>query len=302
MFNLILEIVKEKFAVIGLILLASCLTDDFISPQKQLKNDIQAIDSYLTTVTLQPGEFIIKDASGVRLIVQEIGTDGFPPNTWNTITVDYTGRLLSTGAIFDNGTISNDPLSRFITGWIIGMPLLPNGSKAKLYIPSVYAYGNSAVGSIPANSNLIFEVDLNSVGQTQQQIDRFNADITTINNHIATNSIENTIVHESGIRYVITQEGDGDIPTWYDKIKITYKAKLLNGNEFVNQTVVPNELFSSRLVNYPQGLSIAMQLLKEGGKGTFYVPSTLAYGPTAYTNLPANSVVIFEVDLVEILP
>jgi FKBP-type peptidyl-prolyl cis-trans isomerase len=289
---------REKISIILIVLLSSCLTDDTVTPQQQLKKDIQAIDNYLSANSINA----LKDASGIRLQVIEVGTDGFPPNTWNTVTVDYTGKLISNGIVFDEGTINNDQLSNYITGWLIGMPLLPNGSRAKLYIPSVYAYGNSAVGNIPANSNLIFEVELTGVGQTQQQIDRFNTDVTTINNHIATNNIANTSVHESGIRSVITEQGTGDVPTWYDNIKITYKGKLLNGNQFVNETVLPNELFSSRLVNYPHGLIIGMQLLKEGGKGTFYVPSALAYGPNAYSNLPANSVVIFEIELVEILP
>jgi FKBP-type peptidyl-prolyl cis-trans isomerase FkpA len=293
---------KGKLAVVFVLILTSCLKDDFISSQEQLKKDIAAIDAYLATVELAPGEFLIKDASGMRLIISEIGEAGLPPNEWDNILVDYVGKLLSNGITFDQGTI-DDALSRYITGWKIGLPMLPKGSKATLYIPSVYGYGSKAVSSIPANSNLIFSVNLKGVSKTQQQIDRHNQEIAQIETHLTANEITNAIVHESGIRYIITQEGQGGAPTWYDKVKITFKMTLLNGTEITGLTTVePSEFFSSRLVNYRQGLIIAMQLIKEGGKGTFYVPSGLAYGPYSPANLPANSVVIFEVESLEILP
>jgi FKBP-type peptidyl-prolyl cis-trans isomerase FkpA/FKBP-type peptidyl-prolyl cis-trans isomerase FklB len=46
-----------------------------------------------------------------------------------------------------------------------------------------------------------------------------------------------------------------------------------------------------------------MQLLSEGGKATFYIPSALGYGPTnTITDIPANSIIIIEVELLEVIP
>jgi FKBP-type peptidyl-prolyl cis-trans isomerase len=86
---------------------------------------------------------------------------GTKPTLTNSIKVKYKGTLLSNGQIFDQANSAVVfKLSSLITGWKIGFQLLPAGSKATLYIPSGLAYGTGSVGSIPPNSNLIFEVEL----------------------------------------------------------------------------------------------------------------------------------------------
>lgn len=51
--------------------------------------------------------------------------------------------------------------SRVIQGWILGLKGMKTGGKRKLWVPAVLAYGERQVGTmIPANSNLIFEIEL----------------------------------------------------------------------------------------------------------------------------------------------
>ena len=77
------------------------------------------------------------------------------------VTVKYTGKLMSNGAIFDQSNSAAFTLSSLIVGWRIAFPLLNKGSKADLYIPSGYAYGvKGALPTISANANLIFKVEL----------------------------------------------------------------------------------------------------------------------------------------------
>ena len=124
--------------------------------QTQLAADIDAIDEYLinNSITAQ------SDPSGIRYTVQTQGT-GAKPCLENSVTVKYAGKLLSTGAQFDASTNPvSFPLNSLILGWKIMLPQFQAGSKVTLYIPSGFAYGNSTVGSIPANSNLIFEIEL----------------------------------------------------------------------------------------------------------------------------------------------
>jgi FKBP-type peptidyl-prolyl cis-trans isomerase FkpA len=141
--------------VIGLSL-NSCSNDEPLSFQDQLVADGEAIDNYLSTnsITAQT------DASGLRYMITSLGT-GAKPTLANSIKVKYKGMLLSNGQIFDQANSAVVfKLSNLIQGWKIGFQLLPAGSKATLYIPSGLAYGTQATGSIPANSNLIFEVEL----------------------------------------------------------------------------------------------------------------------------------------------
>lgn len=141
--------------VVGLSL-TSCSKDEPLSFQEQLAADGEAIDNYLSanTITAQT------DPSGLRYVITSLGT-GPKPTLANSIKVKYKGMLLSNGQIFDQANSAVVfKLSTLIQGWKIGFQLLPAGSKATLYIPSGLAYGAQATGSIPANSNLIFEVEL----------------------------------------------------------------------------------------------------------------------------------------------
>lgn len=291
--------ILNRVVSLGLIFVAtSCLdTNIDVSAIEQLNKDIASIDNYLTSNSINA----IKDASGIRIVIHHMGTDGLPPNSENNLKVNYTGKLLSNGSVFDSGTVTNK-LSSYIVGWQIGLAMLPAGSEATLYIPSGYAYGPAGTSSIPSNANLVFEVEVESVSLTPQQQTRLNNDIAAIDSYLATNQIE-AVEHESGVRYVITEQGSGTVlPELYDQVKINFKGKLLSdGTVFIDQLVEPRADFSSRVINFPHGALIGLQLMKEGDKATFYVPSTLAYGTRSYTNLPANSIVIFEVHLMEIL-
>ena len=103
------------------------------------------------------GELIIED-----LVVGQ----GVEAKEGNVITVNYTG-WLENGTQFDSSLSPNrDPLvftlgaGKVIQGWDQGILGMKVGGKRRLTIPPHLGYGNQAVGAIPANSTLIFEVDL----------------------------------------------------------------------------------------------------------------------------------------------
>lgn len=290
------KLLKRGVLLFLIFVATSCLDDSGISPIEQWNKDVAIIDNYLISNNIDA----IRDASGIRIAILQLG-EGLPPNSDNELKVHYTGKLLSNGSIFDSGTVTNK-LSSYIAGWQIGLTMLPEGSKATLYIPSGYAYGTNGTSGIPGNANLVFDVEIESVSLTPQQQLRLSQDIATIEDYLYQNEIE-AIEHESGIRYVITEEALGEFsPTLYEQVRLGLKGTVLStGTVFMDEIVEPRADFSSRVVNFPHGVLIALQLMKEGDKATLYVPSTLAYGTRSYSNLPANSIVIFEVHLIEIL-
>jgi FKBP-type peptidyl-prolyl cis-trans isomerase FkpA len=100
-----------------------------------------------------------------------VGT-GATANTGNRVTVSYSGFLYdpaqpeSKGRQFDansayNFTIGNGTV---IKGWDQGVPGMKVGGLRRLVIPPSLGYGNQAVGTIPANSTLVFDIRLISVG------------------------------------------------------------------------------------------------------------------------------------------
>jgi FKBP-type peptidyl-prolyl cis-trans isomerase FkpA len=107
-------------------------------------------------------ENVITTESGLQYEVVTLGDGPMPIETSN-VTVLYEGTLLD-GTIFDGNFDSGEPISfdlnRVIPGWTEGLQLMPVGSTYMFYLPSNLAYGSSASGPIPANSTLIFKVEL----------------------------------------------------------------------------------------------------------------------------------------------
>ncbi|MFN3839730.1 MAG: FKBP-type peptidyl-prolyl cis-trans isomerase [Cyclobacteriaceae bacterium] len=127
--------------------------------QTKLAQDVAAIDAFLAA----EGIVAVEDVTGMRYVVTLIGS-GAKPCLESTITFKYKGMLLSDGSVFDENTTGlTYPLKNLILGWQIVLPQLKAGTKAALYIPSGYGYGPNALPGIPANSNLIFEIELVSV-------------------------------------------------------------------------------------------------------------------------------------------
>lgn len=128
--------------------------------EAQLARDIEIIDDFLA----ENGISAQTDPSGLRYVISEPGA-GAVAGLCDQVSVTYAGRLLSTGEQFDaSSNPINFVLGGLITGWQIGIPLIQPGGSVTLYIPSVYGYGESGIGtSIPGNANLIFDIDLVSV-------------------------------------------------------------------------------------------------------------------------------------------
>lgn len=107
-------------------------------------------------------EGVITTESGLQYEVIIQG-DGPKPTTISMVFVHYEGSLID-GTVFDSSYEREEPLSfpigGVIQGWTEGLQLMPVGSTYKLYIPSELAYGSRDNGPIPANSVLIFKVEL----------------------------------------------------------------------------------------------------------------------------------------------
>lgn len=103
-----------------------------------------------------------KHSSGIYYEIVNPGT-GISPSQNSNVTVTYTGKFLN-GNTFDKSTSPvSFRLGRVIEGWQIGIPLIKNGGRIKLLIPSAYGYGCNGSGSIPPNSVLFFDVSLVNV-------------------------------------------------------------------------------------------------------------------------------------------
>jgi FKBP-type peptidyl-prolyl cis-trans isomerase len=84
------------------------------------------------------------------------------------VTVHYTGKLID-GTVFDSsrerGEPAQFPVNRVIPGWTEALKMMKPGAVWVLYLPPSLAYGDKPMRTIPANSVLIFDVELLKVGE-----------------------------------------------------------------------------------------------------------------------------------------
>lgn len=120
-------------------------------------SEVEALRQYLDTNNITATE----DPRGFFYIIQNAGS-GNKPTICNAVQVGYTGKLTN-GTVFDSSAGVSFYLSGLIPGWQEGIPLIAPGGSITLYLPPSLGYGGAAVGSIPANSILIFDISLQAV-------------------------------------------------------------------------------------------------------------------------------------------
>jgi FKBP-type peptidyl-prolyl cis-trans isomerase FklB len=111
---------------------------------------------------------------------------------------------------------------------------------------------------------------------------------------------EGVKVTESGLQYKIIKEGTGKTPTTSDKVKTHYRGRLIDGKEF-DSSYKRGKPAEFPVTGVIKGWTEALQLMKEGAKWELYIPANLAYGAQARPGLPANSTLIFEIELLEVM-
>ena len=108
----------------------------------------------------------------------------------------------------------------------------------------------------------------------------------------------------SGLQYKIERDGTGANPRSYDTVEVHYKGTLIDGKEFESSYSRNSKPIKFALNGVIKGWTEGIQLMKEGSKYTFYIPTELAYGENTYPDSPieANVPLIFEVELLKVIP
>jgi FKBP-type peptidyl-prolyl cis-trans isomerase FkpA len=119
--------------------------------------------------------------------------------------------------------------------------------------------------------------------------------IADIQNYLTANGLTAT-QHCSGIFFNIVTEGSGVAPTVCNGVNVSYEGKLVNGTVFDSNTSA-----SFGLSQVISGWSAGIPLVKPGGRILLYIPPYHGYGNQANGNIPANSILIFDVTLISVL-
>jgi FKBP-type peptidyl-prolyl cis-trans isomerase FkpA len=105
----------------------------------------------------------------------------------------------------------------------------------------------------------------------------------------------------SGLQYEVLREGNGSSPAATDTVLVHYEGTLINGTVF-DSSYKRNEPIDFPLNQVIKGWTEGVQLMKEGAKYRFYLPTELAYGSGgAGRDIGPNEALIFDVELLEVM-
>lgn len=106
---------------------------------------------------------------------------------------------------------------------------------------------------------------------------------------------------QSGLSYMRKKAGNGKRPAASDKVKVHYTGRLIDGKVF-DSSVERGEPITFALNQVIAGWTEGLQLMDEGSRYILYIPHNLAYGERQVGDIPAGSLLVFEVELLEINP
>ena len=235
----------------------------------------------------------IATASGLKYIIWKKG-DGEKAESGDKVSVHYAGRLLD-GSSFDNSYDRGQPFSfplgggRVIKGWDEGIAFLNVGDSATLIIPANLGYGSVERPTIPANSTLIFDVQLMDVKKVVKP------------EPFKTQGLD-TISTGTGLRYIRLNKTDGAPVTPGSTVAVHYTGYLYDG------TIFDSSVSRGEPISFPIGVNRVIKgwdegiaYLKVGEKARLLIPYQLAYGDRgAGQMIPPRTDLIFDVELISV--
>ena len=142
------------------------------------------------------------------------------------------------------------------------------------------------LNSCSKNDNVCLNNDSNFEAQTE-------ADIIA---YIEANDLNATRTN-SGLYYVIDNEGSGARPTSASNVTVAYKGYFLDGNTFDQSNAAGVSFGLNQVIN---GWTEGLQLFKEGGEGVLLIPSNLGYGSRGSCSIPRDAVLLFDIKLIRV--
>ena len=229
--------------------------------------------------------------SGLQYLELTAG-NGISPQAGDVITMQYIASLPD-GTELGNTYTEAYPVSTvwgrnlLIPGWEEGIGLMTIGGKAKLLIPPDLAFGAQGSGSVPPNSQLIIEVELLSSKPAPSPTS------------VAADKITKT---SSGLQYYDLLSGSGEEAIKNSSVSTHYTlwVKTETGYDYINSSEgnLPVDFVVGRGDMVFPGWEEGVTGMKVGGKRLLIIPPELGLGTQASGNIPANSILVMEIQLV----
>ncbi len=218
--------------------------------------------------------------SGLGYSMLRAGT-GAVPGAADKVSIGYKGTLASDGSTFDASEHAEFGVNEVIPGFSEGLMLVKVGGRIRLCIPAALAYGARGAGKIPANADLVFEVDLLAIKAPPGPL------------ALAARACASKSA--SGLGFDVVKAGAGAMPGDADVALINYKGYVAtSGAAFDDAGPVPVPV-GQVIPGFAEGL----KRMQRGGSYKLCIPPPLGYGDKVVGPIPANSTLVFLIDMID---
>ena len=268
----------------------------------------KALEDYIAANNIS----VTPEPSGAYIIPLEKGK-GRCPVKGEKVELDFSATLLdgqSVGSTFDSPEKFSFVLGEgnTIQGWEEVVPKMHLGERVTAIIPFDLAYGERAVGSIPAYSNLVYDIKLLKIttaaelkAENEKAMQVLKADSEkAFFDYLKANNI--TDYTASGLFFNKSVTTEGAQPQEGQIARIKFAASYLDGTPLGDSEQLGDHydvvIGEGKVL---KGLEEAVAMMRVGEKARFVLPYTLAYGTNAFGSIPAYSNLVFDVELLDVL-
>lgn len=268
-----------------------------VPPNSQIVIELELLDAKPAPVpTVVDADKLTRTASGLEYYDLIVG-DGAESVAKGGVSTHYT-LWVKTDAGYDyiDSSLGGMPLGFVLgrgdtvfPGWEEGATGMKVGGKRLLVIPSQLGLGEQGMGIIPPNAVLVMEIELVEASEPRLPTVVAEKDFTTT---------------ESGLKYFDLATGTGDTPAAGQTVVVQYTGWLEDGTQF-DSSLDSGQPFQFALGagEVIPGWDEGVATMKVGGKRQLVIPAELGYGDQGAGGvIPPGATLVFEVELIEILP
>lgn len=147
----------------------------------------------------------------------------------------------------------------------------------------------------------IFFMALLAISSCKEEESQSDIDENLIQEYLSSHNITGAVRHETGVYYVIDSLGDGSglYPNFSSTVRVHYRGYFVDDTDFDPGNFDDTPL-NIPLLNAIDGWQIGMPFFERGSKGRMFIPSLYGYGSAGRPNIPPNSVLIFDIHLINV--
>ncbi|MEV3992268.1 FKBP-type peptidyl-prolyl cis-trans isomerase [Streptomyces sp. NPDC049837] len=230
---------------------------------------------------------------------------------------DYLGQVWDSAKVFDNSYDRGVPLTsrigvgQLIPGWDQALPGKKVGSRVELAIPPALGYGTQGnpQAGIKGTDTLVFVVDIRGSfnGKSSakgKEVAQDNIDLPKVGTNTDGKAPSIDVPKKAAPKDLVAKyvlEGDGPAVKPTDKLLLQYKGVLWDGGKEFDASYKRGELAEFPLQSLIKGWQQGLAGKKVGSRVMLVVPPELGYGAQASGDIPANSTLVFSLDILAVM-